>query len=80
MSCATKAQVSLSATLDSTPSQSEFICCHLQDAITIMHFYFIDRSLLCGVPMLLLPFFGDQHSNAQKIEAGMLCFFVSAYS
>jgi hypothetical protein len=21
--------------------------------------------------MLLLPFFGDQHSNAQKIEAGM---------
>jgi hypothetical protein len=26
--------------------------------------------LLCGVPLLLIPFFGDQHGNAQKIESG----------
>jgi hypothetical protein len=24
--------------------------------------------------MLLIPFFGDQHGNAQKIESGMPCF------
>jgi hypothetical protein len=36
------------------------------------YIFIFARSLLCGVPMLLLPFFGDQHSNARKIESGMV--------
>jgi hypothetical protein len=29
--------------------------------------------------MLLIPFFGDQHGNAQKIESGMPCFLCGQF-
>ena len=41
-SSATQVPEFLSATLDSTPSQSEFICCRPQDAILMIHYYFAE--------------------------------------
>ena len=65
----TKAPEHLLATLDSTPSQSK--CNSSHNPASLVNSFSFDRSLLCGVPMLLIPFFGDQHGNAQKIESGI---------